>query len=110
MVYSTGSTMWGRFFYRDIAPRRRLLYLNSFANADGGIARAPFSADCPLELLNDLTLEETAGRTTLSLSVVPFGALDNENTFFANLKPSLEQGFGGTYDQLAQYLSKFQSP
>ncbi len=56
MRYSTGAEMWGRFFYREIDQLERIVWLNSFANEGGGITRAPFSADCPLEMLNTMTL------------------------------------------------------
>ena len=32
------------------------------------------------------------------------GELDVERQFFVDLRPSLEQGYGGTFDQLAAYL------
>jgi uncharacterized protein YndB with AHSA1/START domain len=106
MGYSTGADMGGRFFYRDMAAPGHLVYLSSFANAQGGIARAPFSELCPLELLNTLTFSETDGKTTLSLHVVPFGATPEEIAFFDQLRASgLEQGFGGTYDQLDAHLA-----
>ena len=104
MNYSSGSAMWGRFFYREIVPKARLVWLNSFANEAGGIARAPFSQDCPLEMLNSMTLAEQAGQTTLTLHSRPFGANEQECKFFADLHGSMQQGFGGTYDQLAAYL------
>ena len=106
MRYSTGAEMWGRFFYREIVPQRRIVWLNSFANAGGGIARAPFSPDCPLEMLNIATFTEHDGKTTLAQSASPFGGNEAERKFFADLFPSLKQGFGGTYDQLDEYLKK----
>ena len=44
------SAMWGRFNYREIVPQERIVWLNSFANEKCGIARAPFSELCPLEI------------------------------------------------------------
>ncbi len=105
MNYSTGNMMWGRFFYREIVAGERIAWLNSFATEVGGIARAPMSQECPLEMNNIMTLAEEAGKTTLTLHSVPFGANAQENKFFADLKSSMQQGFGGTYDQLAAYLS-----
>ena len=106
MHYSTGSAMWGRFFYREIEAQKRIVWLNSFATDGGGIARAPFSEDCPLEMHNTLTLTEHAGKTTLTLRSHPFGANERECKFFADLHSSMQQGFGGTYDQLATHLAK----
>jgi len=96
--------MWGRFNFRDIVHGQRIAWLNSFANEAGGIARAPFSDDCPLEVLNTVTFGEHDGVTTVTLHALPFGALDAELQYFDALRPSLEQGYGGTFDQLAAYL------
>ena len=105
MHYTTGATMWGRFVYRDITPGDRLVYVSSFANAEGGIARAPFSPVCPLELLNTLTFADEGDKTRVRLHVVPFGANAEEIAFFKELcNGGLQQGFGGTYGQLDAYL------
>ncbi|MEQ1714824.1 MAG: SRPBCC domain-containing protein [Hyphomicrobium sp.] len=110
MRYSTGAEMFGRFYYRDIATPDRLAYLSSFANAEGGMARAPFSPVCPLELLNTATFSEKDGKTILALRVMPFGANTEEIAFFNELcNGGLQQGFGGTYDQLAAYLETVRS-
>ena len=34
--------MFGRFIYREIAAPHRIVFVNSFSDADGGITRAPF--------------------------------------------------------------------
>ena len=104
MKHEGAPTMWGRFNYREIAPRERLVWLNSFANERCGIARAPFSEACPLEIQNTVTFVERDGVTTVTLRAEPFGELDAERQYFEELQPSLEQGYGGTFDQLADYL------
>jgi uncharacterized protein YndB with AHSA1/START domain len=104
MQFAGAATLWGRFNYREIVPRERLVWLNSFANENCGIARAPFSEFCPLEIENCVTFTEHAGATTVSLRATPFGAVAEERKFFDDLRPSLEQGYGGTLDQLADSL------
>ena len=104
MTFEGAPTMWGRFNYRELHPVQRLVWLNSFANETGGIARAPFSEDCPLEIENTLTLHAADGKTTLRLRATPFGATAAELDFFRALHPSLETGYGGTLDQLALHL------
>jgi uncharacterized protein YndB with AHSA1/START domain len=104
MNYSTGAAMWGRFFYMNIAAPERIVWLNSFATENGGIARAPFSPVCPLEILNTVTLTEEKGKTQLHLHSVAHGANAEERAFFRDLFSSMHQGFGGTFDQLDEYL------
>ncbi len=106
MEYSTGAAMFGRFFYREIAAPERISWINSFANASGGIVRAPFSEHCPLEMSNVMTLTEAGGKTTLLLRSTAHGANADEQTYFNELFGSMQQGFGGTFDQLADFLAK----
>ena len=70
------------------------------------MVRAPFSADWPLEVLNTWTLAEHDGRTTLTPRGIPFSATAAERQTFAAMFDSMRQGFGGTFDQLEEYLAK----
>jgi uncharacterized protein YndB with AHSA1/START domain len=98
--------MWGKFVYRDIAAPKRIVFINSFSNAQGDITRAPFSAAWPLEVHNTLTLAELGDKTTLTLRGGPINATAEELAVFRASFDSMRQGFGGTWDQLAAYLSR----
>ena len=104
MKFPGAPTMWGRFNYREIAAGERIVWLNSFANENCGIARAPFSEACPLEIENTATFTEQNGSTIVSLRAQPFGEVAAERQYFEELRPSLTQGYGGTLDQLAAHL------
>jgi uncharacterized protein YndB with AHSA1/START domain len=109
MAYQPGRDMYGRFIYREIVAPERIVFVNSFSDADGGITRAPFpqlEGKWPLEVLNTMTLAERDGRTTLSLVGGPINATEEERRIFAGMHDSMRQGFGGTFDQLADYLAK----
>jgi uncharacterized protein YndB with AHSA1/START domain len=100
----TGQEMWGKFVYREIVAPQKLVYINSFADEQGNTIRAPFSVDWPIEVLNTLTLAEHEGKTTLTLRGRPINATAGERKTFQNAFNSLQQGFTGTLDQLAEYL------
>ena len=104
MNFEGAPSMWGRFNYREIVAPERLVWLNSFSNEHCGIARAPFSDVCPLEILNTVVFAEHDGQTTVTLRAEPFGEFAAERQYFEELRPSLEQGYGGTFDQLADFL------
>jgi uncharacterized protein YndB with AHSA1/START domain len=106
MRFANGTEWWGRFLYREITPRERICWLNSFSNAGCGITRAPFEAAIPLEILDDVTFTERAGKTTVSLRATPHGATEEEIATFKDMHGGLEKGFGGTFDQLAAVLAK----
>ena len=99
--------MWGKFVYTDITPQQSLTYVSSFSNAAGDIVLAPFPGmdHWPLEVTNTVTFVEQDGRTTLTLRGSPVRASNAERALFAGFFDSLNQGFGGTLDQLALYLA-----
>lgn len=74
MTIPNGDEWWGRFVYREIVPPERLVFVNSFSGAEGGVTRAPFSPTFPLEVLSTITFTEHDGRTTLTLRGVPLNA------------------------------------
>ena len=43
MQFKPGHDTWGRFVFREIAAPERLVFVNSFSDANGGVTRAPFS-------------------------------------------------------------------
>ena len=79
----------------------------SFATDRGALARAPFSARCPVEIENTVTFTAQHDTTVVHLAATPFGASDDELAFFADLctSGSLAHGYGGTFDQLAAHLA-----
>lgn len=99
-----GQEMWGRFVYREIIPLRRIVWVNSFSDAQGGLTRHPASPDWPLEMLVTVTFAAQGGGTTLTLRSAPINASDDERRVFKEGYKSMEGGFGGTYDQLAAHL------
>jgi uncharacterized protein YndB with AHSA1/START domain len=109
MSYQPGHEMYGRFIYREIMAPERIVFVNSFSDAEGGITRAPFpqlEGKWPLEVLNTMTLTEQGGRTTISLRGGPINATEEERKIFEGMHDSMRQGFGGTFDQLDAYLAK----
>ena len=101
-----GGEMWGTFVYREIVAPERIVFVNSFSDADGGLTRHPLSPSWPLEVLNTLMLTEHGGKTTLKLQGGPINATEEERATFEAGHTSMQQGFGGTFDQLAAYLAE----
>lgn len=101
-----GHEMWGKFVDREITPPDRLVFVNSFADEKGNPIRHPFSPNWPLEVLNTLTFAEHEGKTTVTLQGVPINANESERETFKDGHESMQQGFKGTLDQLADYLAK----
>jgi uncharacterized glyoxalase superfamily protein PhnB len=102
-----GSTMWGKFLYRQIVPQERMEFINSFSDEGGGTTRHPLSKDWPLLLLSVFTFEDQPdGKTKFTVTWSPHQATDAECKTFDSSHDSMRQGWGGTMDQLAGYLAK----
>ena len=96
--------MWGKFVYREIEAPARIVFVSSFSDEAGNITRAPFHANWPLEVLNTIAFSEHEGKTTLTLTALPLNATDEEGRTFEGGFESMQQGFGGTFDGLQDYL------
>ena len=104
MQHPNAGEMWAMFKFREISPITKLVFVSSFADAEGNIIRGPFFTTWPLEILNILTLEETDGKTTLTLTGEPIHATAEEMQEYAKMIPNMEQGFAGTFERLDDYL------
>jgi uncharacterized protein YndB with AHSA1/START domain len=101
-----GPPMWALFAYREIVPTERIVFVNSFSDAAGGLTRNPWIATWPLEILNTLTLDEHGGKTTLTLRGGPINATAEELQAFEAGRAGMQDGFAGTFNQLDRYLAE----
>lgn len=101
-----GHEMWGKFVYQEIVAPEKIVFINSFSDAEGNTIRPPFSSEFPLEVMNIATFAEHNGQTTLTLRGGPHNATVEEHAFYKGMFESMQQGFGGTFDQLDAYLAK----
>lgn len=100
--------MWGKFVYQEVIVPEKLVFVQSFSDEEGNTIRAPFNANWPLEIMNIITFEEIEGKTTLTMQGGPINATAEELAAFDEMAPMVKQGFGGTFDQLAEYLESQQ--
>jgi uncharacterized protein YndB with AHSA1/START domain len=98
--------IWGLQYYREIIERERMVFVNSFSDEHGGTTRHPMSPAWPLELLTTVTFKEHNGRTTVTIEWIPINATAAEIQTFDEGRASMNQGWGGTLDQLADYMAR----
>lgn len=96
--------VWGRWVYREIVPPERLVWVNSFSDKDGGVARHPMAPTWPAELLTTVTFDDEGGKTRVTVRWVPINAGDDERDTFIAAKESMKGGWTGTFDRLDDYL------
>jgi uncharacterized protein YndB with AHSA1/START domain len=101
-----GKEMWGKFVYREIEAPSRIVLVNSFSDATGGITRHPLSATWPLEMLSKTAFTEESGKTKITLEWSPLNPTEDERRTFDGAHEGMKQGWAGTFDQLAEYLAK----
>jgi len=101
-----GSDMWGRMAYREIVKPEKIVWVNSFSDEKGGVARHSGHLEWPLELLTTLSFAESRGKTTLTLRWIPLNASASEIRTFDEGRESMKMGWTGTFDQLAEYVAK----
>lgn len=104
-----GMEMWGRWIFREVTVPERLVWIHSFSNRDGGIARHPLSPTWPLELLTETTFVERGGKTIVTLKWTPHNATEEEIKTFNAAHEGMTHGWGGTFEQLAGYLKQLQT-
>ena len=101
-----GNAMWGKFVYREIVAPERIVLVDSFSDAAGGVTKHPMSPTWPLEMLTTTTLIERDGKTTVTIRWAPLNPTEEERKTFDTNHESMRMGWTGTFDQLDEYLAK----
>jgi len=102
-----GTEIWGKMLYREITPRDRIVFINSFSDEAGGTTHHPMAPTWPLEMLTTFTFEDQpGGKTRFTVRWSPHNATDEEIKTFDAGRDSMRQGWGGTLDKLEEYVKK----
>jgi uncharacterized protein YndB with AHSA1/START domain len=110
MAGPDGAQMWGKMAYREVEAPSRLVFINSFSDEAGGVTRHPMAPTWPLEMLSILTFEELPdGKTKFTVRWSPHNPTAEEQQTFDAGHASMTQGWGGTLDKLAAYLTTEQA-
>ncbi len=97
--------IWGKYVYREIEPKTKLVWEHSFSDAAGGIARHPMAPLWPLVLLTTVTFKPLGDdQTELTLEWIPLGATPQEEAVFHAAKIGMVAGWGGSFENLVAYL------
>ncbi len=105
LAMPNGGEMWGRAVYREIVPPEKIVWVNSFSDAAGGITTHPMSPTWPKEMLTTVTFAERGASTLVTVHWVPLDATAAERNTFNPARTGMAGGWGGTFDQLTAYLA-----
>lgn len=100
------SVIYGNVHYLEVSPPNRLVYIQQFADKEGNPGRHPMAPTWPQSMLTTITLtEESHGGTRVTLEWEVSGEWTQEEMdTFINGKPSMSQGWGGSFDKLEEYF------
>lgn len=104
-----GGALWGLWTFREIAPPERIVLLQHFSDAQGGVARNPWNASWPLQTLSTTTFAEHEGGTLLTIRWEPQGASEAEQATFLAGHASMNPGWSSVLDRLEAYLRTLQA-
>jgi uncharacterized protein YndB with AHSA1/START domain len=96
--------MCGRFSIQEISAPERFVFINSFADEAGNIIRPPFEENWPWEILNSFYFYDENGKTRIVLRAEAYNASEEECEIFNRNFSSMNEGYGGTFDKLDEYL------
>jgi hypothetical protein len=86
----------------------KLVYLQSFADADGNIISHPMSVTWPLKMLTTITLEEKNKHTFLKLIWTPYESNEDNIATFNGAIEGMTQGWDGLFAALDENLAEIQ--
>jgi uncharacterized protein YndB with AHSA1/START domain len=106
MKLPVGLNMWGRWIFKEIAYPSRLVWDHHFSDESGtSITRHPFAPTWPLEMVTTITLQDDGGKTKQTLNLIAINTTDIERQTFEAGTDGMNQGWGATFDQLANFLA-----
>lgn len=97
--------MWGKYIFREVTPKSRLVFVVSFSDEAGNLTKHPLSTDWPLEILSTVEFAERDGKTTINVTWTPINASELEHKTFDDGAASMKGGWTGTLDQLEAHLA-----
>ena len=91
-----GQDCWGTGVYRDIAPMKRIVCSDCFADEKGNVVPAShygMQGEWPLEMLVTVTFEEEDGQTVMTL---------RHDGIPPEITSDCEEGWSGSFDKLSE--------
>lgn len=99
-------TMYGRIEYKEIVGSCRLAYTQQFCDERGNLTRPPHISVWPATMLSTVRFSsEGPDATRVTVHWEPVGEVTaSEIEAFLDMRPSMTQGWTGSFDKLESYL------
>jgi uncharacterized protein YndB with AHSA1/START domain len=99
-----GSKYYGRWMIIDVQPNSKLEFINSFSDENMGITRHPMSPTWPAELHSTILFRAIGEKTEVEVQWKPHNSTEEEIKTFDAAAEGMKGGWGGTFDNFADYL------
>lgn len=103
MVMPNGNEMWLLTEYKELSPYHTIVFVQHSSNERGEILPPPMP-NWPKEILATIKLSESAGVTNMQFIWQPLNPTADEAEAWEASRPNHENGWGGSFEQLANYL------
>ena len=91
--------------WREVRPYTRIAWEQSFADEEGNKIRPSFFPAWPLTLLTEVDFETVDSGTRITLTWTPVEGSEEDIAEFVRQMGSMEMGWGGSLDKLAEMLA-----
>ncbi len=102
----SGEEIWGKWTYREITPKERFVFVQTFSDRDGGVTRHPMSPEWPLQMLSTIEFVERDSKMVVIVRWTPLNASETECDVFKAGIPGMNQGWSGTFERLEAHLKE----
>lgn len=109
LMLPDGNPFWGRWIFREIIDQELIVNHVSFSDEGCGITRHPMAPEWPLETLSKTQFVDAGGNTQIRLEWSALGSDPVALKTFDDGRPGMTQGWGGTMDNLDEFLAKVQN-
>ena len=108
MTGADGTKMYGKTKYLEVDKPHRIIYTQSFCDETEKISRHPFAPTWPEVMKTTILFEaESPDQTRVTVKWEVSGiATPTEKETFNKAKAGMSQGWGGSFDNLENYLAK----
>lgn len=100
---------WGVQQFVEIVPKKRIVYLQSFSNMEGGLSRHPMAPSWPSYMQVTAMYEDSySGNVTYTISCVPHDSDEVGIATFDGARSAMQTGFEVSFAKLDAYLHELQ--
>ena len=99
-----GSKYYGRWMIIDVQPKSKLEFIVAFSDAKLGLTRHPMAPTWPLEMHSTIVFRAVGEKTEVEVQWKPHNSTETEIKTFEAGAESMKGGWGGTFDNLVEYL------